>query len=134
MAPATVDRVIDVFPPHQQQQIRMQLSIILEGVISQTLIPRADGTGRACALEIMLGTIGVRNLIREGKTHQLTNIIQSGAHHGMLTLDASLKALYQQGIISYDAAVAHAANPAEFRLMSGEELRKGEGQQVASSV
>ena len=133
-APATVDRVVDVFPPHQQQQIRMQLSIILEGVISQTLIPRADGTGRACALEIMLGTAGVRNLIREGKTHQLTNIIQSGAQHGMQTLDASLKSLYQQGTISYEEAVAHAANPAEFRLMTDEEPRRSEGQHVSPSV
>jgi twitching motility protein PilT len=133
-APATVDRVVDVFPPHQQQQIRMQLSIILEGVISQTLIPRADGTGRACALEIMLGTIGVRNLIREGKTHQLTNIIQSGAQHGMQTLDASLKSLYQQGTINYQEAVAHANNPAEFRLITGEESRTGEGQHVSPSA
>ena len=133
-APATIDRVVDVFPPHQQQQIRMQLSIILEGVISQTLIPRADGTGRACALEIMLGTIGVRNLIREGKTHQLTNIIQSGTQHGMQTFDASLKSLYQEGIISHQDAVAHASNPNEFRLMSGEESYKGEGQHVSPSV
>ena len=133
-APATIDRVVDVFPPHQQQQIRMQLSIILEGVISQTLIPRADGTGRACVLEIMLGTTGVRNLIREGKTHQLMNIIQSGTQHGMQTLDASLKYLYQQGIISYQDAVTHASNPAEFRMMTGEEPPKGEGQHVSPTV
>jgi twitching motility protein PilT len=133
-APATVDRVVDVFPPHQQQQIRMQFSIILEGVVSQILIPRANGTGRACALEIMLGTIGVRNLIREGKTHQLTNIIQSGAQHGMQTLDASLKSLYEQGIISHQEAISHASNPDEFRLVAGEESRKGEGQHVSPSV
>ena len=133
-APATIDRVVDVFPPHQQQQIRMQLSVILEGVISQVLIPRRDGQGRACALEIMLGTIGVRNLIREGKTHQLTNIIQSGGQHGMQTLDASLKSLYQQGAISYEEAVSHAANPEEFRRTAEEDSRKGEGQHVSPSV
>lgn len=133
-APATIDRVVDVFPPHQQQQIRMQLSIILEGVISQTLIPRTDGGGRACALEIMLGTTGVRNLIREGKTHQLTNIIQSGAQHGMQTLDASLKSLYQQGIISHEDAVAHTSNPVELRLVTGEVPRKDEAQHVSPNA
>lgn len=133
-APATIDRVVDVFPPHQQQQIRMQLSIILEGVISQTLIPRTDDGGRACALEIMLGTTGVRNLIREGKTHQLTNIIQSGAQHGMQTLDASLTSLYQQGIISHEDAVAHTSNPVALRLVTGEVPRKDEAQYVSPSA
>jgi twitching motility protein PilT len=125
-APATIDRVVDVFPPYQQQQIRMQLSIILEGVISQVLIPRVDGTGRACALEIMAGTLGVRNIIREGKTHQLMNIIQSGAQHGMQTLDASLKHLYQQGIISYQDAISKASNPDEFIRMTDQESGNAE--------
>jgi twitching motility protein PilT len=133
-APATVDRVVDVFPPHQQQQIRMQLSIILEGVVSQVLIPRIDGTGRVCALEIMVGTVGVRNLIREGKTHQLTNIIQSGPQHGMHTLDTSLKSLYQKGIIGLEEAVAHAANPNELRLTASEGSQQGEGQHVSVSA
>lgn len=133
-APATVDRVVDVFPPYQQQQIRMQLSIILEGVISQVLIPRTDSKGRACALEIMTGTLGVRNLIREGKTHQLTNIIQSSSQHGMQTLDASLKLLYQQGIISHQEAASHAANPDEFRRMAGEGSSKGMERQVSLNV
>jgi twitching motility protein PilT len=133
-APATVDRIVDVFPSHQQQQIRMQLSISLEAIISQTLIRRIDGKGRACALEIMVGTIGVRNLIREGKSHQLANIIQSGAQYGMQTLDASLKLLYQQGIISSQDAIFHASSPDEFRRMAGEEPRKGEGQHISRGV
>jgi len=82
-APTTVDRVIDIFPPHQQQQIRMQMSVTLEGILCQTLLPKAKGSGRVMAMEIMPVTPAIRNIIREGKTHQIPNIIQSGMQFGM---------------------------------------------------
>lgn len=103
-AAATIDRIIDVFPPHQQQQIRVQLGSILLGVISQQLVPMASGHGRTAALEILLATDAVRNLIREGKTHQISTIMQTGAKFGMLTMDASLARLARLGIISIDEA------------------------------
>ena len=95
--PETVDRVIDVFPPHQQQQVRMQLSNSLEGVLSQTLLRSTDGAGRVMAMEIMLGVPAIQNLIREGKTHQMETIIQGGASLGMQTLDQHLKNLLTAG-------------------------------------
>ncbi len=98
-AAKTVDRVIDVFPPHQQQQIRVVLSSVLEGVISQQLLPTADGQGRVAAVETMVVTSAIRNLIREGKTHQIQTAIQTGSKYGMKTMDNSLLELYRQGII-----------------------------------
>lgn len=98
-AAKTIDRIIDVFPPHQQQQIRVQLASVLEAVISQQLMPKADGTGRAIALEVMVATPAVRNLIREGKTHQMQTVIQTGSHLGMQSMDASLLDLYRKRII-----------------------------------
>lgn len=118
-APATVDRIVDVFPPHQQQQIRAQLGGILEGVISQTLVPTADGKGRVCAMEIMVGTHAVRNLIREGKTHQITSMIQSGGQHGMISLDSSLKNLVTKNKITFEDALVKAANMEEFKRLCG---------------
>lgn len=103
----TIDRIIDVFPPHQQQQIRMQLSLNLQGIISQQLIPRADGEGRVVALEILLATPAVRNLIREGKAHQIASVLQTNAKYGMRSMDYSLKELYSRGAISYDDALSH---------------------------
>ena len=85
-APQTIDRVIDVFPPEQQQQIRMQLSVTLLAVISQTLLPRVDIGGRIAAFEVMVATPAIRALIREGKTHQLYTDIQTGSQHGMQSL------------------------------------------------
>jgi twitching motility protein PilT len=114
-AAQTVDRVIDVFPPHQQEQIRMQLSTVLEGILCQTLLPRADGIGRACAQEVLVATGAVRNLIREGKTHQMSSILQSGGQFGMQTLDQSLKALVNSKQVRPDAAAAVAQDPEEFR-------------------
>lgn len=113
--PATINRIIDVFPPYQQAQIKTQLSMMLEAVISQTLIPRVDGKGRVCALEIMVGIPAVKNLIREGRTEQLLSAIQTGSTHGMQTLDASLNNLYKQGIITYEDASFKASNPKEFK-------------------
>ena len=96
-APQTVDRIIDVFPPSQQGQVRAQLAIGLQGIVTQTLVPTADGKGRAVAAEVLVPTPGVRNLIREGKTHQIYSLIQTGAAHGMQTMDASLAGLVRAG-------------------------------------
>lgn len=113
-ASQTIDRIIDVFPPYQQQQIRVQLSLTLQGIISQQLIPRRDGTGRVVALEILTATPAVRNLIREGKSHQILSIIQTGARNGMQSMDSSLKALYTSGAITYEDAIIRASNPETF--------------------
>ncbi len=118
-ASLTVDRIIDVFPPHQQQQVRIQLSGILEGIVSQTLLPRSDGKGRICAMEIMVATPAIRNLIREGKTPQMVSMIQTGGQYGMVSLDMSLKALVQKGIVSFEEALAKAANQDEFKKLLG---------------
>ena len=95
-APQAIDRFIDVFPPYQQQQVRIQLASTLEGIIYQLLVPRADGSGRVPAVEVMIATPAIRNLIREGKTYQMMNAIQTGAHDGMQTLNQSLAELCQQ--------------------------------------
>jgi len=106
----TIDRIIDVFPPYQQQQIKVQLSTILQGVVSQQLLSRRDKQGRVAALEIMITNPAIRNLIREGKTHQINSIIQTGAKIGMQTMDNSLLSLLNKGIINYDDALAYAAD------------------------
>ena len=98
-AAKTVDRIIDVFPPHQQQQIRIQLASVLEAVVSQQILPKADGNGRVAAFEIMVANPAIRNLIREGKTHQMQTVIQTGSGIGMMTMDASLLDLYKRRII-----------------------------------
>src|ERR1700704_3224649 len=92
-APQTIDRVIDVFPAHQQDQVRVQLSVALMGVMTQTLIPTADGSGRVVACEVLVPTPAVRNLIREGKTHQIPSAMQTGSSVGMQTMDAALAGL-----------------------------------------
>lgn len=120
--PATVDRIIDVFPPHQQQQVRMQLSTTLEGVMSQVLMRSTDGRSRVMAMEIMLGIPAISNLIREGKTHQMPTIIQGGAAQGMQTLDQSLKNLLLGGRITFDEAISKAQNPADLAQMVGRKL------------
>lgn len=107
-AASTIDRMIDVFPPHQQQQIRVQLSAVLEAVISQQLIPTRDGSGRAAAFEIMHASPAIRNLIREGKSHQLTSFIQTNKNLGMQTMDDAIYNLYFQGKISAEQAIAFA--------------------------
>ena len=115
-AAQTVDRVVDVFPPHQQEQIRVQLSTVLEGIVCQTLIPLADGKGRTCAQEILVATPAIRNLIREAKTHQMPSVLQSSAAEGMQTLDQALKNQVIQGKITPQAAMAVASNPADFQM------------------
>ena len=119
-AAQTIDRIIDVFPPNQQQQIRVQLSVTLQGIVSQQLLPRVDASGRVVALEVLIATPAVRNLIREGKTHQIVSVIQTGARFGMQSMDISLRDLYRSGIVSYDEALARAMNQETFmRLANG---------------
>jgi twitching motility protein PilT len=113
-APQTVDRVIDVFPPEQQQQIRMQLSVTLQAVISQTLLPRADIGGRIAAFEVMVATPAIRALIREGKTHQLYTDIQTGGQYGMQSLDQHLLQLLSERKITYEDALGKSSNPRDF--------------------
>ena len=103
----TVDRIIDVFPAAQQQQIRFMLSMTLLAVLSQRLIPRTDEDGRILACELLKNTTAVANLIREGKTHQVYSIMETNTKEGMVTMDRSIKDLYMEGIISYDDAIAH---------------------------
>lgn len=118
-AAQTVDRMIDVFPPHQQQQIRTQLSNILQAVVSQRLIP-AIGGGRIAAAEIMVATPAVRNIIREGKTHQLEAVIQTGAEEGMQSMDKTLASLVKGGKITIDEAKGYAIDVKELeRLIHG---------------
>jgi len=101
-AAQTIDRVIDIFPPHQQEQVKTQLSGTLQGIIAQLLLPRIDVPGRVAAFEILVATSAVRNLIREGKTHQIPSAIQTGAKYGMKSMEASLRELYQRGMISQE--------------------------------
>jgi len=116
-ASQTVDRIIDVFPPHQQAQVRVQLSGALQGIVSQQLLPTEDGTTRAVACEVMIPTPAIRNLIREGKTHQLMTVMQTGTKHGMVTMDASLADMYKRGIISLDMAMQRAIDPAVLQTL-----------------
>ncbi|MGB4661786.1 MAG: type IV pilus twitching motility protein PilT [Mobilitalea sp.] len=108
----TIDRIIDVFPPHQQQQIRIQLSSVLEAVVSQQLIPTIDGKGRVAAFEVMHATPAVKNLIRESKTHQINSIIQISKKLGMQTMDDAIMDLFLRGIISAEKAVNFAQDSA----------------------
>ena len=105
----TVDRVIDVFPPHQQQQVRIQFSNVLTAVVCQQLIPKADGSGRVAAFEVLLANPAVRNLIREGKSHQLLSVIQTNRKEGMISMDESIMQLYEAGKISKEMAIQFAA-------------------------
>jgi twitching motility protein PilT len=117
-AAETVNRIITVFPPYQQKQVRMQLASVIKGIISQRLVARADGTGRVPAVEVMLGTLSVREaIIDDQKTRQIPAIIASGqVHYGMQTFDQSLLALYKKGLITYDEALMTASNPDDFAL------------------
>ncbi|HET6384781.1 MAG TPA: type IV pilus twitching motility protein PilT [Armatimonadota bacterium] len=119
-AAQTVDRMVDVFPPGQQEQIRFQLSNNLEAVVTQQLIPRAGSPGRVCATEIMICTSAVRNLIRENKAHQITSMIQTSANVGMITMDQCLRDLVQRGSITFEEALNRAMNKDELqKLLQG---------------
>ncbi len=112
-AAQTIDRVIDVFPPHQQQQIRIQLANTLIGVVAQRLLKRKDGTGRVPAVEILISNPAVRNLIREGKIHQIYSVIQTGGRQGMQLMDKHLEDLFRTGIIDRQTALENATSPDE---------------------
>ena len=116
-APQTVERIIDVVPPYQQQQVKLQLSDCLQGVVSQLLLPNASGKGRVLATEIMIGTSGIRNLIREQEVEQIPTLMQTGSQYGMKTMDKSLKELTQKGLITLDVALTKVKNPDEFRQL-----------------
>lgn len=112
-AAKTIDRIIDVFPPNQQQQVRIQLASVLECIVSQQLIRREEGKGRIAALEVLFANNAVRNLIRENKTYQITSIMQTSKKAGMQTMDDALYELYLKGDISADAAVTYAQDPVQ---------------------
>jgi twitching motility protein PilT len=116
-APQTIDRLIDIFPPHQQKQIMIQLAGSLQGVICQQLLPRKDSNGRVVACEIMTATSAVRSIIREQKTEQLSTIIQTNAKYGMVTMDKSLKKLYQDGIIDMETVKFKSKDIGEFNSL-----------------
>jgi twitching motility protein PilT len=118
-AAQTIDRVIDVFPPHQQQQIRVQLAGALQGVVCQTLCRTFDGKGRAVATEVLVATPAIRNLIREGKTHQIYSSLQAGAKHGMHTLDQHLAELVRSGRITYETALEKCHHVEDFNRLTG---------------
>jgi twitching motility protein PilT len=118
-ASKTIDRVIDMFPPEQQGQIRSMLSESLEGVITQKLLPTKDGKGRVAALEILIGVPAIRNLIRENKTPQIATAIQTGAQHGMQSLDQALRDLVMQGKLSRDEAIRHGTGTTSFEAPPG---------------
>jgi twitching motility protein PilT len=118
-AAQSVDRIVDVFPAHQQQQVRVQLSTCLQGVVTQQLVPLARGAGRAVAAEVLIATPAVRNLIREGKTHQIYSTMQSGGRFGMQTMDMSLAALVRQNRITMAQALDKAHNAEDLKRLSG---------------
>ena len=118
-APQTIDRIIDVFPASQQQQVRVQLAVALQGVITQQLLPTADGAGRVAACEVLLATPAIRNLIREGKTHQIYSSLQTGGSLGMQTMDAALATLVRAGKITKKVAESRSSTPEELRRLMG---------------
>ncbi len=117
--PQTIDRIIDVFPASQQQQVRVQLSVALQGIVTQQLLPTADGAGRVAACEVLLATPAIRNLIREGKTHQIYSSLQTGGNIGMQTMDAALATLVRSGKITQQLAEARSSTPEELRRLLG---------------
>lgn len=124
-APQTIDRVIDVFPPHQQGQVRAQLAATLQGVICQSLVKRADGKGRAVATEVLVTTSAISNLIREGKTYQIVSMMQAGRAQGMHTMDQHLADLVKSGTVTYEAAQEKAHDLDGFdRLLQGFDSKK----------
>jgi twitching motility protein PilT len=115
-AAQSINRIIDIFPHQQQQQVRTQLSFVIQAVFSQKLLP-ALGGGRVLATEVLIATAGVRNLIRENKIHQIYTLIQAGRHEGMQTMNHSLAQLYQEGKISYEEAMRNSPDPKELRQL-----------------
>ena len=118
-APQAVDRVIDVFPAHQQQQVRVQLAASLQGIVTQQLVPMGKGKGRKVAAEVLVATPAVRNLIREGKTHQIYSALQAGSKHGMHTMDQHLSELVKSGRITYDTGLETCHHVEDFNRLCG---------------
>jgi twitching motility protein PilT len=118
-APQTIDRIIDVFPPHQQQQVRVQLATTLQGVVTQQLVPTVDGKGRAAAVEVMVATPAIRNLIREGKVHQIYSAMQAGGRYGMQTMDMSLAAHVKGGRVTQQMAFERCHDAEELQRLIG---------------
>jgi len=116
-APQTIERIIDVFPPHQQQQVKLQLADSLQAVISQLLLPHASGKGMVLATEVMIATPGVRNLIREQEIEQIPTLMQTGTQYGMRTMDRSLKELVKKGLVTMEVALSKTKNPDEFKQL-----------------
>jgi twitching motility protein PilT len=115
--PQTIDRMIDVFPPHQQEQIRVQIAGTLEGIVTQQLLPRVGGAGRVVACEVLIATPAARNLIREGKTHQLYTVMQTGGQYGMQTMNSSLAELVRRGLITREMALQRSSVPDELERL-----------------
>ncbi len=116
---STIDRIIDVFSPEQQEQVRVQLSMALQGIVTQQLLPKADGSGRVCACEILMPTPAIRNLIREGKTHQIYSVLQTGGQYGMQTMDSVLAEYVRANLITRAVAEQRSQSPAELRRLTG---------------
>jgi len=115
-ASSTINRIVDVFPAHQQPQVRAQLSMVLEGILCQSLLPRVDGRGRAMVMEVLVPTAAIRNLIREDKIHQIYSAMQTGTGTtGMQTFNQSLANAYQQKLITLETALARSSNPDELQ-------------------
>lgn len=119
-AAEAVNRIIDVFPPNQQAQVRAQLSFVLEGIVTQTLIPRARGGGRVCAVEVLIATPAVRASIRDDKVHQIYSIMQAGKKHGMQTLNDALYQIYMQGDATLEECLKRSSDPNELLRLTGE--------------
>ncbi len=119
-APKTIDRIIDVFPPHQQEQVRVQLATTVMGIVTQQLLPTRDGRGRVVACEVLVPTPAVRNLIREGKTHQIYSVMQTGSQFGMQTMDTALVDLVRRGMITRELAERRSSTPEELRRLMGQ--------------
>jgi twitching motility protein PilT len=129
-AASTINRIIDVFPSNQQAQIRAQLSLVLEGILCQSLLPRADGRGRVCGLEILVPNAAIRNLIREDKVHQIYSMMQTGQDkYGMQTFNQALATLYHKRLITLDIAMQRSGNPDELRdlIEHGSGVNAGNG-------
>ena len=118
----TVDRIIDVFPGHEQQQIRFQLSMTLHSIISQRLLPNVENTGRVLACEMLVNNTAVANLIREGKTHQVYSVVETSTRDGMITMDRSVKNLYNAGLISEEDALSLMKNPKDLKGSGGGDI------------
>ena len=124
-AAESINRIIDAFPAHQQDQVRAQLAFVLEGVVTQTLLPRSRGPGRVVAAEVMVCTPAIRALIRDEKVHQIQSAMQAGKQHGMQTMDDALLQLYQAGEVTLNEAVRRAFNVKEFLRAAGEDPHAG---------